>query len=67
MIVGHTQTASLAGGAAGRVLLLAGGRLVVVDVGLKSGPHTARAALILDGPNGLEWTPQRTRVLWKGL
>lgn len=67
MIVGHTQTASLAGGAAGRVLLLAGGRLVVVDVGLKSGPHTPRAALILDGPNGIEWTPQTTRVLWKGL
>jgi hypothetical protein len=64
MIVGHTPTESLAGGAAGRVLPLAGGRLVAVDVGLSSGPHTPRAALIVDGPRGLEWTPGKTRVLW---
>ncbi len=64
MIVGHTQTESLKGGAAGRVLTLAGGRLVAVDVGLKSGPDTPRTALILDGPRGLEWTPNATRVLW---
>jgi len=64
MIVGHTQTESLAGGAAGRVLLLAGGRLIAVDVGLSSGPSTPRTALILDGPRGLEWTPSKTRVLW---
>jgi hypothetical protein len=64
MIVGHTPTASLPGGAAGSVLLLAGGRLVAVDVGLKSGTDTPRAALILDGSRGLEWTPDRTRVLW---
>ena len=64
MIVGHTQTESLAGGAAGSVLLLAAGRLVAVDVGLRSGPNTPRTALILDGPKGLEWTPHKTRVLW---
>ena len=64
MIVGHTPTASLPGGSAGRVLLLASGRLVAVDVGLKSGPDTPRTALILDGPRGLEWTPDKTRVLW---
>jgi len=64
MIVGHTQTESLAGGRAGSVLLLAGGRLVAVDVGLKSGPNTPRTALILAGPRGLEWTPNKTRVLW---
>jgi hypothetical protein len=64
MIVGHTPTESLPGGRAGHVLLLAGGRLVAVDVGLKSGPNTPRAALIVDGPRGLEWTPDKTRVLW---
>jgi len=64
MIVGHTPTGSLAGGTAGSVLLLAGGRLVAVDVGLRSGPDTPRTALILDGPRGLEWTPDKTRVLW---
>jgi Calcineurin-like phosphoesterase len=64
MIVGHTTTESLTGGAAGSVLLLAGGRLVAVDVGLSSGPNTPRTALILDGPRGLEWTPNGTRVLW---
>lgn len=64
MIVGHTPTESLPGGAAGSVLLLAGGRLVAVDVGLRSGPNTPRAALILEGSRGLEWTPNKTRVLW---
>jgi hypothetical protein len=64
MIVGHTPTGSLVGGVAGSVLVLAGGQLVAVDVGLRSGPDTPRTALILDGPRGLEWTPHRTRVLW---
>lgn len=64
MIVGHTQTASLPAGKAGQILVLAGGSLVDVDVGLSSGEGTPRAALILDGPRGLEWTPERTRVLW---
>jgi hypothetical protein len=64
MIVGHTQTSSLAGGAAGRVLVREGGRLIGVDVGLKSGATTPRTALILDGARGLEWTPEKTRVLW---
>jgi hypothetical protein len=64
MIVGHTPTENLPRGAVGSVGILAGGRLVAVDVGLKSGAHTPRTALILDGPRGLEWTPQKTRVLW---
>lgn len=64
MIVGHTPTESLPGGAVGKVLVLARGRLVAVDVGLKSGPSTPRAALILEGTRGLEWTPEKTRLLW---
>jgi len=64
MIVGHTPTGSLVGGTEGSVVLLAGGRLVAVDVGLRSGPDAPRTALILDGPRGLEWTPHNTRVLW---
>lgn len=65
MIVGHTQTASLRGGSVGHVQLLAQGKLVAIDVGLESGPETPRAALILEGSRGYEWTPERTRLLWK--
>lgn len=65
MIVGHTQTASLAGGREGHIHVQAGGRLISVDVGLASGPGAPRAALILDGPTGYEWTPAKTRVLWR--
>jgi hypothetical protein len=64
MIVGHTQTASLAGGHAGRIHVQAGGSLVSVDVGLASGPGAPRAALVLEGRSGYEWTPQATRLLW---
>jgi hypothetical protein len=64
MIVGHTQTASLAGGREGHIHVQAGGRLVSVDVGLASGPNTPRAALILEGGAGYEWTPAETRLLW---
>jgi len=66
MIVGHTQTASLAGGREGRIHVQAGGRLVSVDVGLASGPLAPRAALVLEGPTGYEWTPLGTRLLWNG-
>ncbi|HEX2871278.1 MAG TPA: metallophosphoesterase [Polyangiaceae bacterium] len=65
MIVGHTQTASLAGGREGHVHVQAGGRLVSVDVGLASGPNAPRAALILEAGSGYEWTPAETRALWK--
>lgn len=64
MVVGHTQTSSLPGGREGEVCLLAGGRLVAVDVGLRSGKHTPRAALIVRGAAGFEWTPRGTRQLW---
>jgi hypothetical protein len=65
MIVGHTQTASLRGGQAGHIKVLAAGKLIAIDVGLTSGPDTPRAALILEGPRGYEWTPTRTRLLWR--
>ena len=64
MIVGHTQTASLAGGREGHIHVQAGGRLVSVDVGLASGAGAPRAALVLEGHSGYEWTPSATRLLW---
>lgn len=64
MVVGHTQTSSLPGGREGEVCLLAGGRLVAVDVGLRSGKSTPRTALIVRGAAGFEWTPSGTRQLW---
>ena len=66
MIVGHTQTASLAGGREGRIHVQAAGRLVSVDVGLASGPEAPRAALVLEGRAGYEWTPLGMRLLWDG-
>jgi len=65
MVVGHSQTRTLPGGEAGRVLLLSSGKLVAVDVGLRSGDDTPRTALILQGSRGYEWTPERRRLLWK--
>jgi hypothetical protein len=65
MIVGHTQTASLPGGCEGRIHVQAGARLISVDVGLASGPGGPRAALVLEGDAGYEWTPLGTRLLWK--
>lgn len=65
MIVGHTQTGSLRGGRAGHVQVLASGKLIAIDVGLTSGEGTPRAALVLEGKRGYEWTPERTRLLWR--
>ncbi|HEY8943730.1 MAG TPA: metallophosphoesterase [Polyangiaceae bacterium] len=64
MIIGHTQTSSLRGGETGKIAMVDGSRLVLVDVGLRSGPGTPRAALILSGSRGVEWTPAGTRLLW---
>jgi hypothetical protein len=64
MIIGHTQTSSVPGGADGRISLVDGSRLVLVDVGLSSGPGTPRAALIVSGSRGSEWTPGGIRLLW---
>jgi hypothetical protein len=65
MVVGHTQTASLPRGRAGRILVTAAGRLIDVDVGLSSEQRTACAALIIDGERGYEWTPEGSHLLWK--
>ncbi|HYQ16834.1 MAG TPA: metallophosphoesterase [Polyangiaceae bacterium] len=64
LIVGHTPSSSLPGGQAGQIHVLQRGRLIGVDVGLSEEPHVPRAALIIDGARGLEWTPHGTRVLW---
>ncbi len=64
MIVGHTQTASLPGGREGHIQLVADGQLVAVDVGLEHGDASPRAALIIEGHSGFEWTPTRTSKLW---
>jgi hypothetical protein len=64
MVVGHTQTASLPKGQEGRILVLERGQLIGVDVGLSEEPRAPRAALIIDGSRGLEWTPEGTRLLW---
>lgn len=63
MVVGHTQTGYL-GGAPGQVLVRHDGRLVCVDVGLRGGDHTTRAALVMQGGEGFEWTPHGMRLLW---
>lgn len=65
MIVGHTQTASLRGGSLGKIQVLARGKLIGIDVGLRAGAGTPRAALIIEGKRGYEWTPERTRLLWR--
>jgi hypothetical protein len=64
LVVGHTQTGSLERGQPGRIALLERGRLIAVDVGLGEGAEAPRAALIIAGSRGLEWTPAGTRVLW---
>jgi hypothetical protein len=64
MIVGHTPTATLRGGGDGRLLVLARGKLIGIDVGLRSGPDKPRAALVVEGSSGYEWTPERKRLLW---
>lgn len=64
MVVGHTQTASTRGGRAGSIHLRFGGRLVLADVGLSD--DSGRAALVIEGSTGTEWTPDGCRVLWDG-
>ena len=64
MVVGHTQTASLPRGQEGRISVLERGQLIGVDVGLSEDPRAPRAALIIAGSRGYEWTPAGTRLLW---
>ncbi len=64
MVVGHTQTESRRAADRGRIALAYGGRLVLIDVGICSGPDGPRAALVIEGSIGYEWTPAGTRVLW---
>ena len=65
MIVGHTQTRHLPEGRHGEVLCRFGGRLVCVDVGLHAGDAASWAALVIEGPVGMEWTPRGERILWR--
>lgn len=65
MVVGHTETENLPGGSPGRILTRFDHRLVCVDVGLRSGESATRAALIIEGGVGLEWTQVGTRTLWR--
>ena len=64
MVVGHSQTASLPRGRNGRILVMAGGSLIDVDVGLSSRERASSAALIIEGEHGYEWTPDGTHALW---
>lgn len=64
MIVGHTQTGSLARGQEGHIAVLQQAKLIAVDVGLSEEPDSPRTALIIAGSRGLEWTPRGTRLLW---
>jgi hypothetical protein len=66
MVVGHTPTDSFKGGERGKIALIHGGRLVLIDVGLCSGSSGPRTALVIEGRTGREWTPHGTRVLWRG-
>jgi hypothetical protein len=63
MVVGHTQTGYVRGGALGSIHLRYVGRLVLTDVGLSD--DAQRVALIIEGASGREWTPDGQRVLWE--
>ena len=65
MIVGHTRTHTLPGGSFGSILTRFDARLVCVDVELASGAGAPRAALVIDGLVGIEWTPAGQRILWR--
>lgn len=65
MVVGHTQTVAVPGGESGRILCRHGGRLVLADVGLGQGEESPRAALVIEGACGFEWSRQGKRLLWR--
>lgn len=64
MVIGHTRTVHVPGGAQGKIATRFRGALVCIDVGLSGGPNTPRTALVLDGERGYEWTPTGKRSLW---
>jgi hypothetical protein len=64
MVIGHTNTAQLPGGERGEILTRFGGRLVCIDVGITSGPGAPRAALLVEGEAGYQWSPAGLRPLW---
>lgn len=64
MVIGHTPTQYAPRGRVGRVLVRHAGRLVLADVSLGAGPTAPRAALIIEGKVGFEWTPAGRRVLF---
>jgi hypothetical protein len=45
-------------------LVLERGQLIGIDVGLSEEPRAPRAALVIEGTRGYEWTPAGTRLLW---
>ena len=65
MVIGHTQTRHT-DGADGRILSRFGGRLICIDVSLREGEGQPRAALVVEGGSGSEWTQEGRRVLWRG-
>mgnify|MGYP003575466248 CR=1 FL=1 len=64
MIIGHTQTAYVPNGRAGRICTRFKGKLVCIDVGLTSGADTPRTALVIEQGKGFEWSSGKTRALW---
>lgn len=64
MVVGHTVTAHIPGGEAGRIAVRHDGRLICIDVGLGRNHPSPQAVLIVEGPRGMEWTPEGTHQLW---
>ena len=63
LVVGHTQTSRIPGGREGRIVARASSRLIGIDVGIQEG-HGPRTALLIQGGNGFEWTPEGRRRLW---
>ncbi|MFZ5891991.1 MAG: metallophosphoesterase [Myxococcota bacterium] len=65
MVIGHTPTHTLKGGAKGRILTRFSNRLVLVDVSLAEGDESPRAALVVENGRGFEWSPEGMRLLWQ--
>lgn len=65
MVVGHTMTRHLKGGADGVILSRHRGRIVCIDVGLGRGTPGPCTALLIEDGQGFEWTPDSKRALWR--
>lgn len=62
MVVGHTPTGHVPGGATRTIAMRCERQLVCIDVGLRSG--YPGAALVIDERGGHEWRPDGRRSLW---